>query len=205
MFLHLKVYSQAFPFAGNPNHSLSKQHIVFRRRRRRQLLLLLFQAGCCSPVSCLLQQAYSPDSQPPSKKKKKSSWQGEAYFGRFLPANRLSGSRPNLRNCHRRRLRVEVFGSGLSELRAQLAHGHALTCTRSDAHARPPAALSPDLHRHGSFQVRSWRRVHPPPVPPNGARPRLQQRRNARAPGLPVTGGLLLRLADAVRAIFVVF
>lgn len=96
------------------------------------MLLLLFQAGCCNTVSCLLQQAHSPDSQPPSrKKKKKSSWQGEAYFGRFLLANRLSGSRPNLRNCHRRRLHVEVFGSGPSELRAQLAHGHALTCARA--------------------------------------------------------------------------
>lgn len=159
-FYTVKFISRPLHLEENHNTHFVNSILIFRVPRRRPLLLLLFQAGCCSPVSCLLQQAYSPDSQPPSKKKKKSSWQGEAYFGRFLPANRLSGSRPNLRNCHRRRLHVEVFGSGLSELRAQLAHGHALT--RANAHACPPAALSPDLHRHGSFQVRSWRRVPPP-------------------------------------------
>lgn len=135
-------------------------------------MLLQLPAGCCSAASCLLQQAYGPDSQPHSKKKKKSSWQGEAYFARILPANRLSGSRPNLRNCHRRRLQAEVFGFGLSELRAQLAHGHALTYTH--AHARLHAALSPGLHRRGSFQVRSWRR---PPSPP------LQTHRTELDPG----------------------
>lgn len=136
---------------------------------------------CCSrqavaalfPVCCSRPTVLTANRQR-KKKRKKSSWQGEACFGRFLPANRLSGSRPNLRNCHRPRLHVEVFGSGLSELRAQLAHGHALTYTRTHAstRARTHAALSPDLHRRRSFQVRSWRRVPP-----------LQSRRTELDPG----------------------
>lgn len=143
---HVKVHFQPLALGGKPKYSLSRQQVIFGDKATAPV-------GAAAPGRLLQPSFLSAAAGLQSRQPTAIEIGEKKVLGRarlISPGSclRVGSGDPGRTSATVtvRRLHVEVFGSGLSELRAQLAptdahlRVHANTCARARTHARRAVA-----------------------------------------------------------------